>query len=64
MSIEEFANINRDNAVSALDGLVDKENEDWDLFFWWKSPLCMLFLERFVWNEEEEEMNVSPLCLL
>ena len=28
------------------------------------SPLCVLFLERFVWNENEEEMNVSRLGVL
>ena len=64
VTIEEFFNINQDDAVSALDGFVDEENEDWDLFFWSKSPLCKLFLERCVWNEDEEEMNVSLLGLL
>ena len=64
VAIEEFAKINKDDAVSALDGFVDEENEDWDLFFWSQSPLCVLFLERFVWNEDEEEMNVSPLGVL
>ena len=64
VAIEEFTNINKDGAVSALDGFVDKENEDWDQFFWSKSPLCVLLLERFVCNEDEKEMNVSPLCLL
>ena len=54
----------KDNDVSALDGFVHKENEDWDQFFWSKFPLCVLFLERFVWNEDEEEMNVPPLGVL
>ena len=64
VAVEEFANTNKDDAASALGGFVDKENEDWDLFFWSKSPLCVLFVESFVWNEDEEKMNVSPLCLL
>ena len=63
-AIEELANINKDNAVSAIDGFVDKENDEWDLFFWSKSPLCMIFLERFVWNKDEQEMNAQPLGVL
>ena len=63
VAIEEFTNINKDNAVSASDGFVDKESEDRSIFRS-KSPLCVLFLERFVWNKDEEEMNVSILCLL
>ena len=59
--MEKFANINEDNVVSALDGFVDKENEDWELYFWSKSSLCVLFLKRFVWNIDEEIMNVLPL---
>ena len=27
VAIDEFTNINKDNAVSALDGFVDKENK-------------------------------------
>ena len=34
--IKEFANINKNNAVPALDDFLDEENEDWDLFFWSK----------------------------
>ena len=64
VAIEEFTNINKDNAVSALDDFVDEENEYCDQLFWSKSPLCVLFLERFVWNENEDEMNVSPLGVL
>ena len=33
VAIEEFASINKDKAVSALDGFVDEENGEWDLFF-------------------------------
>ena len=33
-AIEEFASISKDNAVAALDGFVDEENDDWDLFFY------------------------------
>ena len=33
VAIEEFANINNDNAVSALGDFVDEENKDLDLFF-------------------------------
>ena len=28
VTIEEFTNINKDDAVPALDGFVDKDNED------------------------------------
>ena len=28
VAIKEFANINKDDAISALDGFVDEENED------------------------------------
>ena len=63
-AIEKFTNINKDDAVSVLDGFVEKENDDWDLFIWIKSPLCMIFLKRFVWNEDEGEMNVPPLGVL
>ena len=33
VAIEELATINKDNAVLALDGFIDEENEDWGLFF-------------------------------
>ena len=33
MAVEEFNNINKDNAVSALDGFVYEENDDWDILF-------------------------------
>ena len=62
--IEEFANIYKDTSVSALDGFVNDKNNDQDLFFWSESPLCMIFFERFVWNEDEVEINVSPLDVL
>ena len=52
VAIEKFVNIKKDSAVSALDGFVDEENNGWDLFFWSNSPLCVLFLERFVLNED------------
>ena len=64
VAIIEFTNINKDDAVSALDSFVDEENEKWEVFFSSKSPLCVLFLERSVWNEDEKEIHVSPLCLL
>ena len=60
-AIEEFANINRDNAVLAFDNFVDEKNDDWDVYFWSKSPLCLIFLERFVWSEDEEKMDVLSL---
>ena len=63
-TIEKFANINKDNAVSALDGFVNEKSDDWDLFFWLKSSLCALFLKSFVWNEDEEEMKVPTLSVL
>ena len=64
VAIEEFANINKGDAASALDGFVDEENKVWELCFWSKSKLFVLFLERFVWIEDEEEMNQSHLLLL
>ena len=53
-AIEEFANINKDDAVSAWDGFVIEENDEWGIFFWSKSSFCLIFLERFIWNEDEE----------
>ena len=32
-AINEFTNINKDNTISALDGFVNMENDDWDTFF-------------------------------
>ena len=63
-AIEEFAIINKENYVSALDGFVDEENDDWDLGFWSKSSLWAIFLDKIVWNQDEEEMNVPPLAVL
>ena len=63
-AIEEFANINNDDAVLAWDGFVDEENDDWYLVFWSKSQLCAIVLEWFVWNGDEEEMNIPPLGVL
>ena len=32
-AIEEFANINKDDAVSALEGFVNEKNDGQDIFF-------------------------------
>ena len=64
VAIEEFANIDKDNAVSEIDGVVHEEIGDWDGYFWSKSPLCVIFFERFDWNEDAEEINVPFLGVL
>ena len=40
VAIEDFSNINKDNAVTAYDGFVDEENKDWDLFLTKVSNAC------------------------
>ena len=63
VAIEEFANNNKDNAVSAFDCFVDKENDNWYLVSA-QSLHCVWFLKRLVWNEDEEEMKVLSLGAL
>ena len=52
----------------AIDRFVDERNHDWDIFFWSNSHLCGMFLEKFVWNKDEEKWMlyhcVSYGCLV
>ena len=43
--IEEFTNINKVDAVSALDGFVDEEHYDWDIFFYQSLHCVWYFLK-------------------
>ena len=60
VAIEEFASINKDDAVSGLDGFVDKENEDWDLIFWSKCSSYGYFWKDSFWMR----MKIIPLGVL
>ena len=60
--IEGFVNYKGEE--QAIDRFVDERNHDWDIFFWSNSHLCGMFLEKFVWNKDEEKMNAVSLCAL
>ena len=57
-AIEEFTSNKKEDTKSAIVGFVDKENDNWELCFWWNSCFFVMFLERFAWYEDVEEMNI------
>ena len=63
-AIEEFANIDKDDAVSALEGFVNEKNDGQDIFFDQSLHCMWYFFERLAWNEDEEEMNIPSLGIL
>ena len=56
--IEELINNNEEETNSAVGGFNGGENDDWEIIL---MDVCLfvIFLERYVWNEEEKEMNIS-----